>query len=184
MIGWLDDEKTGRIGEYDVLGATDWLETHSQSVVVFVGIGKSVLRRAVVARLGPLALQFGIIRHPSAQIARSSKVATGLYLGANAVVSDGVSIQPHTHINIGATVSHDCSLAEFVTLAPGVHLAGATSVGAAAEIGIGAVSIPGVRIGAGTIVGAGAAIVDDLPDYTTAVGVPARPIRSTSASSR
>ncbi|WP_304412082.1 acetyltransferase [Synechococcus sp. CB0205] len=41
-------------------------------------------------------------------------------------------------------------------------------------IGIGASVIQQIRIGADVIVGAGAAVVSDLPDGVTAVGVPAR----------
>ncbi len=35
----------------------------------------------------------------------------------------------------------------------------------------------GVQIGQGVIIGAGAAVIDDIPDNVTAVGVPAKVIR-------
>jgi acetyltransferase-like isoleucine patch superfamily enzyme len=37
---------------------------------------------------------------------------------------------------------------------------------------------PGVRIGRGAVIGANAVVLDDVPDYSVAVGVPARVIRS------
>lgn len=37
---------------------------------------------------------------------------------------------------------------------------------------------PGVRIGRGAVVGAGSVVLDDVPDYSVAVGAPARVVRS------
>jgi hypothetical protein len=44
-------------------------------------------------------------------------------------------------------------------------------------IGHGVIVMPGVAIGTGAVVGAGAVVTKDVPDYTIAVGVPAKPIR-------
>jgi acetyltransferase-like isoleucine patch superfamily enzyme len=57
-------------------------------------------------------------------------------------------------------------------------LAGDVRVGDRSWIGIGASVRQGVRIGDGVIVGAGAAVVSDVPDGLTVVGVPARPMSS------
>jgi acetyltransferase-like isoleucine patch superfamily enzyme len=45
------------------------------------------------------------------------------------------------------------------------------------DIGIGTIILPGVIIGEGVIIGAGAVVVESIPDYCVAVGVPARVIR-------
>ncbi len=47
-----------------------------------------------------------------------------------------------------------------------------------ADIGVGAIILPGVTIGRGVQIGAGAVVVEDVPDYQVAAGVPARQIRS------
>ena len=44
-------------------------------------------------------------------------------------------------------------------------------------IGTGAKIINQLTIGTGTIVGAGAVVSKSLPDYCTAVGIPAKPIK-------
>jgi phosphonate metabolism protein (transferase hexapeptide repeat family) len=44
-------------------------------------------------------------------------------------------------------------------------------------IGHGAIIMPGVSIGTGAVIGSGAVVTHDVPPYTIAVGVPARPQR-------
>jgi phosphonate metabolism protein (transferase hexapeptide repeat family) len=44
-------------------------------------------------------------------------------------------------------------------------------------IGHGAIIMPGVSIGTGAVIGAGSVVTKDVPAYTIAVGVPAKPIK-------
>jgi acetyltransferase-like isoleucine patch superfamily enzyme len=46
-----------------------------------------------------------------------------------------------------------------------------------ADIGVGAIILPGVKIGKGSQIGAGAVVNTDIPDYSVAVGVPAKVIK-------
>lgn len=106
------------------------------------------------------------------------------YLGVGTVVFAGVVIQPdvrvgvHSIINTGATVDHDCEIGDFVHLAPGVNLAGNVRIGEGTFVGIGTVILPGVKIGAWTTIGAGTVVREDLPSGVTAVGVPARIVKT------
>ncbi|WP_299092723.1 DapH/DapD/GlmU-related protein [uncultured Metabacillus sp.] len=45
-------------------------------------------------------------------------------------------------------------------------------------IGHGAIIMPGVSIGTGAVIGAGSVVTKDVPAYTIAVGVPAKPIKN------
>lgn len=47
-----------------------------------------------------------------------------------------------------------------------------------AHIGIGSRLMPGVTIGKGAVIGAGAVVTKDIPDYSVAVGTPARVIKT------
>jgi UDP-perosamine 4-acetyltransferase len=57
-------------------------------------------------------------------------------------------------------------------------LGGNVVVGEGAFLGVGTMVIPGIRIGRWSVVGAGAVVTKDLPDDCTAVGVPARVIKT------
>jgi len=47
-----------------------------------------------------------------------------------------------------------------------------------AYIGMGSIILPGVCIGKGAVIGAGSVVTKDIPDYTIAVGAPAKVIRN------
>ncbi|TFF18730.1 antibiotic acetyltransferase [Jiella endophytica] len=55
--------------------------------------------------------------------------------------------------------------------------ADAVTIGHDVWIGHGAIVMPGVAIGNGAVVGAGAVVTHDIPPFTIAAGVPAKPIR-------
>jgi acetyltransferase-like isoleucine patch superfamily enzyme len=54
----------------------------------------------------------------------------------------------------------------------------AVSIGDGAWLGQGVVVCPGVSIGRGSVIGAGSVVLEDVPDYSVAVGAPARVVRS------
>jgi len=101
----------------------------------------------------------------------------GALLQAGCVVTTGVRVGAHVHLNVGATVSHDCVLEDYATLAPGVHAAGGAEFGEGCDVGVGASILPGRRLGAWSIVGGGALVDHDVPAATVVAGVPARVLR-------
>lgn len=56
---------------------------------------------------------------------------------------------------------------------------GPVKVGAYTFVGAGAIILPGVTVGRGCIIGAGSLVNRDVPDYSVAVGSPAKVIGST-----
>lgn len=51
------------------------------------------------------------------------------------------------------------------------------SIGAGSWLGHGSIVLPGARIGAHVVIGAGSVVTGAIPDYSVAVGVPARVVR-------
>lgn len=135
-------------------------------------IGDAQLRRQWLGLVSPRPTP--AIIHPSAVVSPSARIGEGVYIGANAVVNARVIVADGVISNTGAIIEHDCVLEAFCHIAPGSVLAGGVLVGEAAMIGAGARVIPGVRIGARATLGAGAVAISDIPENTTAIGVPAR----------
>lgn len=142
------------------------------------GVGNNQPRRqlyeqAVAAHLTP----FTVI-HPQTIIAVHAKIGTGCQILAGAIINPGAQLGEHVIVNTGAIVEHDCLIGNHVHVATGAKLAGQVTVGDNAHIGAGAVIRQGIQIGARAIVGAGAAVVKDVPDDVTVVGVPAKILKS------
>lgn len=188
IAGFLDDNKidapwpgTSILGPITSLPSI--LQEHPDYFVL-VSIGNNCQRREIVERLVIRSIRFATVVAPSAYVSPTATVEAGTVIMHQAVVHAGVRIGPHSIVNTGATLDHDCEIGQYVHIAPGVHLAGAVTVFPQAHVGIGAAVVPGVRIGSGALVGAGAAVIADVPEGVTVVGVPARPTSSGSHSDK
>jgi sugar O-acyltransferase (sialic acid O-acetyltransferase NeuD family) len=109
--------------------------------------------------------------HPSVLLSPTARVEEGSVLYHGSIVQAGARVGRHVIINTGATVDHDCTLADYVHIAPGVNLCGGVEVGEGTLIGVGAKIIPGIKIGAWSIVGAGSIVLRNVPAGATVVGV-------------
>jgi acetyltransferase-like isoleucine patch superfamily enzyme len=92
-----------------------------------------------------------------------------LRVGRHVLVARNVYIADHMHRfeEIGTPV-----------LEQGITRVEPVEVGDGAWLGENVVVGPGVRIGRGAVVGANAVVLDDVPDYSVSVGVPARVVRT------
>jgi len=93
--------------------------------------------------------------------------AGGIDIGARVGVGPGVRIITSFHGEAGRDVP---VLSSPIELGPVV-------IEDDSDLGVGAIVLPGVRIGKGAQIGAGAVVVEDVPAYSVAVGVPARVTR-------
>ena len=90
------------------------------------------------------------------------------------MIQPDTSVGDHCIVNTGATIDHDCQIDNYVHISPGVNLAGGVRLGEGVFCGIGGKAITGVTVGKWTTIGAGGVIINDLPEYSLAVGVPAK----------
>lgn len=181
LLGFLDDDpaKHGtKRHDLPVLGGCDWLAERSRTVATAIGVGNPVPKRRVVERLRAHSAGFPPIIHPDAVVGRYVEVGEGTVICPAAIVTTDIRLGAFVTLNFGLTVGHDAIVDDFVTLSPGVNISGYVKVREGAELGAGAVTIPSVEIGAWSVVGAGAAVTTSLPANCTAVGVPARVIKT------
>ncbi|MEZ5479949.1 MAG: acetyltransferase [Thiolinea sp.] len=162
----------GRLMQLNTLFRTgdDWL----------VAIGANSARRFWLQHFSHLLPPALTLVHPSAVISRQAHIGAGSVVMPGAIINTGSHIGPGCIINTAATVDHDCQLQEAVHISPGAHLAGGVQVGACSWLGVGSSVRQGIRIGSQVMVGAGAAVVSDIADQLTVVGVPARPLHAAS----
>ncbi len=144
--------------------------------MTIVAIGSNPVRARLAAWARSMGLKLATAIHPSAVLSRGATVGDGTVIMAGAVVNADTRIGENVIINTRASVDHDCVIGDCVHIAPGAILCGTVRVGDGSFIAAGATVIPNITIGDNVIVGAGAVVIRDVPDNTTVVGNPARPI--------
>lgn len=182
LLGFLDDNATRhgeRCHDVTILGGVDWVAERTRTVGVVVAIGSPAAKRRVTERLRTLGVtRFPVIRHPQAIIGRFVEIGEGTIVCPGAILTTDIRIGRFVAINFDLTVGHDSRVDDYALLAPGVHISGYVHIGEGCELGAGATVVPSVAIGAWSIVGAGATVTGPLPANCTAVGTPARPIKT------
>lgn len=171
------DDQFPRLRDNDgvpVVGKPEQLaQFRNRFSVGLAALGDAAQRLRSLDRLRAEGFETPVLIHPSAWVSPRASLGAGTVVLAGAVVQAGAQIGPGCIINTGASADHDCRLSEGVHLAPGARLAGGVSVGARTWIGIGAVVKEYTSLGEDVMVGAGAAVIDDIEDGQTVVGVPA-----------
>lgn len=107
-------------------------------------------------------------------ISSRARIGKGCVVQHRAILMPLSRIGNGCHLNCNTTIHHESELGDYCTMAPGSILLGRVKVGSKAYIGAGAIIKENCRIGSGAVIGAGAVVVNDIPENTTIVGVPAR----------
>jgi acetyltransferase-like isoleucine patch superfamily enzyme len=151
---------------------------------VFIG-ERTVIYQA--SEGGPVVLGDGVHLH------RDSIVETGM--GGSVVIGANTHIQPRCQfsgykgsIRIGRGVQiapycafypydHGIDPGDLISKQP-IQSKGDILVDDDAWLGVGVLVLDGARIGKGAVIGAGSVVTSNIPDYSIAVGVPARVVKS------
>lgn len=143
-----------------------------------IAIGNNNLRIKLLKSYLDQGFSAPCLVHPTAYISPSSSLGPGCVVFAQGVVNPGTQVGKGGIINTGASVDHDCTLDEGVHLCPGVRLAGEVNIGQQTTLGTSTAVIPQINIGSRVMIGAGSVVVTDIPDHSTAAGVPAQLIKN------
>ena len=183
QIGWdeivfFDDAwpASQNAGQYVVIGDTSALLRSKEFSEAVVAIGDNKTRLKKTMCLFEAGFNLPILVHPMAYVADDVCIDIGTVIFAGCVVQSGSALGQAVIVNTGATIDHDCVIGAGAHISPGAHLAGGVSVGQNSWIGIGASINQCLKVGSSVTVGAGAAVIENLEDDLTVVGVPARVI--------
>lgn len=101
--------------------------------------------------------------------------ARSVVLGRKVLLARNVYVSDHGHAFEDVTRA---------VIDQGVTRVEPVEIGDGAWLGENVVVGPGVRIGRGAVIGANAVVLEDVPDHSVAVGVPARVVRSIASKPR
>lgn len=181
IVGFLDDDE--ELFGIDVDGApvlgpiSDAPKYKHAFVLVCIGSGRA--RKAVVDRLtamGISAKRYATVIDPSVRTPEESRVGRGSILLQNVTLTASVTLGAHVVAMPGVTFTHDDDVADFATFDAGASLGGGVRIGRAAYLGMNSSVRERTSIGAYATIGMGAAVLSNVPEGETWVGVPAHPI--------
>ncbi len=176
IAGFLDDNPAlsgSLVLGLPIFRAAEWLGKNAGARVA-LGIGNHAQREHAAQQITRLGGELITAIHPSAIIAGSARVGSGVVILPAAVLNPDCRIADGVIINTGAIVEHDVKIGRYAHIAPRCVTGGGVEIGDFAQIGIGAIVLPGKRIGKHAVIGAGAVVTEDIPDNVIASGVPAR----------
>ncbi|WP_289129036.1 acetyltransferase [uncultured Clostridium sp.] len=180
LLGFIDDntDNWGKvINGYSVIGGIDSLEFLSNDTYIVIAIANYKVKKNIVNKINN-KFKFATIVHPKVWIHDYMTVGQGTIIYEGAILTANIEIGNHVIISPKCGVGHDSIIKDYVSLLWNVNVSGNDLIEEGVMMGSGSTVIQGKKIGKGSIIGAGAVVVNDIESFSTAVGVPAKVIKS------
>lgn len=179
VVGFLDDDEEMSRIELDgapVLGSIDDAVRYPHAfLLVCVDSGRP--RQTVVERLSAMGIgtaRYATLIDPTVRMSDGCRIGRGSILLQNVTLTASVTLGAHVVAMPGVTFTHDDVVDDYATFAAGTSLGGGVRIGRAADLGMNSSVRERTSVGAYATVGMGAAVLTNVPDGETWVGVPAQ----------
>ncbi len=174
VLGFRDDlkEPGTRVGDWEVIGSLR--VSIPPHVAVIVGIGDNRTRERISTEMAERGTPLATVIHPSAIISPSAHIGDGVFVGPRALIHTEAAVGWGAIVNSAAVVEHHNRIGCFSHVASGAVLAGGVAIGDRVLMGANATVKPGLHITSDCVIGAGSAVVRNIAQPGTYVGVPAR----------
>lgn len=176
--GFIDDDETLKnkiLNGYKVYGTINDLNK-LKDIYCVCAIGNPQVRSKIISNISK-NVSFAVLIDPSVITSQLINIGEGTVICAGSILTVNISIGQHCIINLDCTIGHDVVLNDYSTLYPSTNVSGNVIVKEKTLIGTGSKIIQDVIVGKESILGAGAVVNKNIPDYCTAVGCPAKPIK-------
>lgn len=176
--GFIDENTSGCILGYKVLGNDDWLLQYDKEINVVIGIGDPKVKQRVVDKLKENRnIQFPNIIAKSARLGNSVTMGVGCIICDMNVITIDVHLGDFVTLNLNNTIGHDALIGSYTTVNPGCNISGNVNIGQQVMVGTGTKIIQGLKVADEAIIGAGSVIIRDVEEKCTVVGNPGRIIK-------
>lgn len=178
QIVFIDDSKDldETIHGIPVIGGIDVINTlESKKFDFVIAISNNKVRKDLVEKYD---LTYVNIVHPSAVVSCFAELGIGNIIMPNVSIDPNVKINNHVIINKNNSIGHDSILNNYSQVSPGSSFGGYTNLEEGVFIGLGTKILPNIKVGKFSTIGAGAVVTKDIPDNSTAIGMPAKVIKS------
>lgn len=144
---------------------------------VIVAVGNTVDRANIVKKLPRETTYFTYI-HPTAQLLSNDiRIGEGSFIGANSVLTYNIKIGNHAILNRAVHIGHDCRIGHYFSAMPGSIVSGNVTIFDAVYLGNNASIKEKLTIQSLVNIGTNAAVVKNIEEAGTYVGVPTKKIK-------
>lgn len=177
-IYYLDDNSGQQEKNIRVIGGSEYAIEHKDEYDVIVAIGNAKARKQIQERYEQNGVHLVSLIHPNAILPlEDMNIGKGSVVMAGAVLQSGVELGNGVIVNTSCSIDHNCKIGNYSHIAVGSHLAGNVIVDGETWIGAGTVISNNINVCKNVMLGAGAAVIRDITEAGTYVGVPARKIK-------
>jgi len=149
-----------------------------ESFKLFCAVYKVESKRITIQHYLQYYEHFVNIIHPNVHVSKSTKLGRGILLNVNTCIAGNCDIGDFVSINRAVSIGHHTTIGRYSTVNPGVTICGRIQIEEGVTIGASATILDGIKIGKNSVVAAGAVVIEDVPENTLVMGVPAK-IRKT-----
>jgi sugar O-acyltransferase (sialic acid O-acetyltransferase NeuD family) len=182
IIGFFDDgvDEGKIVNGYPVLGGIDRLNNWESELSISLALGIPNTKKTVFGKIQNKHISYPILIHPNVIMGNKEYVTIGegSIICAGTIITTNISIGRHVILNLACTVGHETEIGDFSSFMPTCNISGEVKIGEANFWGTGAKVINRIKVGDNVTIGAGAVVTKDIPDDVTAVGVPAKVVKS------
>jgi sugar O-acyltransferase (sialic acid O-acetyltransferase NeuD family) len=186
-VDYFVDKETGNklLNDTKIVSEKDFYllaKGFNELIDVFIGIGSSYVRKSILEKLDSLdlKLRFPNLFHNSVIMDTQHKaieIGQGNIFFPGVILTTNIAIGNHNHFNSNSSVSHDCKIGDFNTFSPGVKIAGNAVIDNYNFFGINSSVVDGVVLKSNLLIGAGSAVIGNISEPGTYVGLPAKKIK-------
>lgn len=106
-----------------------------------------------------------------------TNIGEGANICSGSIITSNVTVGKGLLLNINASISHDCEIADFVEISPGARITGNCKIGSFVSLGSNATILPGIEIGKNVTIGAGSVVTKSIESNSLVVGIPGKVVR-------
>jgi sugar O-acyltransferase (sialic acid O-acetyltransferase NeuD family) len=152
-------------------------EFNPEEYMIIVAVADSKDRADIVAKL-PKETKYFTFIHPSVHIMDDNiQVGVGSFIGANSILTTNIKLGNHALLNRGNHIGHDSVAGDFFSMMPNAVVGGNVTLGDNVYLGSCSNIREKINITSDVLIGMNAAVVKDITESGTYVGVPAKKLK-------
>lgn len=150
---------------------------NSKKYSLMVAVADSELRQRIVEKLPKDTSYFSWIHPTSILMDTNIEIGEGSFIGALSILTTNIKIGKHCILNRTNQIGHDCVIGDFFSSMPGSIVSGNVTIGDCVYLGNNSSIRERLKIHSSTIFGMNAAVVNNINEPGTYVGIPAKKIK-------